>query len=179
MRKVQVQDPVFMNDFAKFLHKNTQNAQNFVLYVDTEGQTAEEQYFEAKRISAFLSEHLVSNSLFHLHHWGILKLQEGSYIFDNQKIEQCFTLSRALVLTCIWQNQNLALSEVCNSLGRLSFSKVFIFPQNPHLNIRTQEHASVLEYPNEGETARILSQVQSVFQGKCWVSHLNNIRMNE
>ncbi|MCS7075344.1 MAG: hypothetical protein NZ455_01480 [Bacteroidia bacterium] len=178
LRRVQAQDTVFMNDFAKFLQKHPRNTFHFILYLDTEEPSIEAQHFQAKRISGFLSEHLVSNTVFHLHQWGILKQNQNTYYFDQQKITQCFTLSTTIVFTCVWESSIIPLSLLLEAFGSLFLEQVFVFANNPHLNIRTQDYTQILSYPNEEETANLFRQVKQVFESISWVSHLNNIKID-
>lgn len=172
IRYPQAQDTVFMNEFAQFLQKTDKKNFNLVLYSNYE-QTLEEMYFQAKRISGFLSENLVANTVFHLHQWGLVSRQADKYVLNTDKFSKIAALSPAVVLTNVW-NENLPeLSDILAVLRSVPIQKAFIFANNPHLNIHTQVPAEVHAFPNETETAEILAKMSNFTE--TWVSHLNNI----
>lgn len=171
IRDEQVRDTVFMNEFAEFLHKNENKFHSIILH--TSNDIPEKIYFQAKRISGFLSENLLTNSVFHLHQWGLVNRQANDYILNREKLSKVFKLSSAVVFTNIWQDISLSLSEVGLLLQQIPVKKAFIFANNPHLNIHTQDYTQVNAYPDEATTAIALQQVSSFFE--TWVSHLNNI----
>jgi hypothetical protein len=171
IRKAQAQDTVFMNEFSQFLQKNQQKFSNLILHISTD--TPEDIYFQGKRISGFLSEHLVTNSVFHLHQWGLVNYVQDVYQLNTEKLSKIFSLSSTVVLTNIWKETHLDLTELLPLLQKIPVQKGFIFANNPHLNIHTQEHTQVSAYPDEQDTAELLSLMSSSLE--TWVSHLNNI----
>lgn len=172
LRKSQAQDTVFMNDFSQFLHKK--NLVNIVLYLSLkeDPSSPEETYFQAKRVSGFLSEQLVPNTLFHLHQWGIMHYQDTDYVLNIEKLSKVFTLSSTVVLTNVWKENLLELSEILHALRDVPIIKGVVFTNNPHLNIHTQDYTQVSHYPDEKETAQLSAQMSSFVE--TWVSHLNN-----
>lgn len=172
VRHQQTQDTVFMNDFAQFLQKVDKKIFNIVLYSNYE-QTPEEMYFQAKRISGFLNENLVANSVFHLHQWGLVSRQGDSYVLNMEKLSKIVALSPALVLTNVWHENLPDLSEILAVLRDVPVQKAFVFSNNPHLNIHTQSAPEVDLFPNETETAQLLVKMSSFVE--TWVSHLNNL----
>ncbi len=172
IRYEQAQDTVFMNEFAQFLQKTDKKIFNLVLYSNYE-QSVEEIYFQAKRISGFLSENLIANSVFHLHQWGLVSRTEENYALNTDKFSKIMALSSALVLTNVW-NENLPdLSEILVVLRDVPVQKAFVFANNPHLNIHTQSAPEVDLFPNETETAQLLVKMSSFVE--TWVSHLNHL----
>jgi hypothetical protein len=171
IRNEQAQDTVFMNEFAEFLHKNSNKFNSVIVHINTD--TPEKIYFQAKRISGFLSEHLVTNSVFHLHQWGLVNYHDSHYVLNTEKLSKIFKLSSTVVLTNIWQETQLNLSEVAFLLQKIPIKKGFVFPNNPHLNIHTQDYLQVNAYPDETTTSEALQQISYFFQ--TWVSHLNNL----
>lgn len=172
IRYQQAQDTVFMNDFAQFIFKTSKKNLNLVLYTDYERST-EDIYFQAKRISGFLSENLVANSVFHLHQWGLVSRKNDNYVLNIDKLSKITALSRAVVLTNVWNEHLPDLTEILTFLCAVPVQKAFLFANNPHLNIHTQIPAEVNAFPNETETAQILTKMNNFTE--TWVSHLNNI----
>lgn len=172
IRPVQTQDTVFMNDFASFLQKNNTKFQNLVLHLSTE-DTPEQIYFQAKRISGFLSEHLVTNTVFHLHQWGLLSRQGNDYVLNTEKLSKILTLSSTVVLTNVWQESLLNISQILKAVQSLPVQKAFVFANNPHLNIHTQDYVQASVFPDEETTADLLYHMTPLLE--TWISHLNNL----
>lgn len=175
IHSLALHDEIFLQEFSNTF-KNLKE-KTLILHGFHENESKESIWFQTKRLSAHLSEMMITNNAFSGEMRDLIKLNNNEVVFDSKKINKLFEIVQVVILNSVVKvNDKLEKINIENvvksSTQFWDFSQKLVFTQNPLSPLgnsiykieNEQDKEAILKvYPEESETINLAYDLKPSF----------------